>query len=217
VQAWSTALPWTLLQSSAANGIQVYKELMAASNTNIPPLPHTPLLAHDLVTMCYYQPIFFECPTCHNVFNRGGDDVECEDYVRTRAREMARVKKWREGSQERAPPTPFIFGWCMQNGNTERDPIAVVSKNACGTCLDAGWGGQGCHPSPTDSEASMRFTHNGYLSPQVQAPLTPLTSIEDELDGNKMELDFPVLDAPSKQPLLGMPIQYLIDDLFLHS
>lgn len=183
---------------------------MTVSNANNPPPPHTPLLVHDLVTMCYYQPIFFECPTCHNVLNRGGEDIECEDYVQTRDREMTRMKKWREGSQERAPPTPFIFGWCIQNGNTDRDPVAVVSGKACGTCMGAGWSGESSHSSPTDSEASMTFTHNGYLSPHVQVPLTPLTSIEDELDGNKMELDFPMLDAPSKQLLVGISIRCLI-------
>lgn len=142
--------------------------------------------------------MFFECPTCHNVFNRGGEDIECEDYVQTREREMARMKKWREGSKERAPPTPFIFGWCIQNGNTDRDPITVVSKRACGTCMDAGWSGESTYPSPSDSEASMSFTRDGYLSPQVQAPLTPLTSIEDELDHDKMELDFPTQGVPGE-------------------
>jgi len=145
--------------------------------------------------MCHYQPIFFECPSCHNVFSRGGEDRECKDYIQTRDREMARMHRWREGSRERAPPTPFIFGWCQRYGVTEKNPVTVVSGKACETCIDGGWSGESNRPSPSDSEAS--FTHDRYLSPGVQAPPTPLTSIEDDLDNDKMELDFPTLDASS--------------------
>jgi len=99
------------------------------------------------------------------------------------------MQKWREGSRERAPPTPFIFGWCTKNGKTEKDPVTVVSGRACESCIDAGWGS---HPSPTESERSFSFLHDRHLSPGVQAPLTPLTSIEDDLDKDKMQLDFPV-------------------------
>jgi hypothetical protein len=109
---------------------------------------------------------------------------------------MTRMHKWREGSRERAPPTPFIFGWCRKYGKTERDPVTVVSEKACESCLDARWNGESNHPSPSDSEASTGFARDRWLSPDVQAPPTPLTSIEDELDGDKMELDFPTLDAP---------------------
>jgi len=154
------------------------------SNVNNPHPLITSLLAHDLATMCYHQPMFFECPACHNVFSRGGEDRECRDYIQTRDREMARMQRWREGSRERAPPTPFIFGWCTRNGNTTENPITVVSERACETCIDAGWSGGSNHPSPSDSEASMRFMHDRYLSPGVQAPLTPLTSIEDDLVSN---------------------------------
>jgi len=147
--------------------------------------------------------MFFECPTCRNVFSRGGEDRECRDYIQTRDREMARMHKWREGSRERAPPTPFIFGWCRRNGNTTEDPITVVSQKPCETCIDAGWSGGSSHPSPSDSEAS--FMHDRYLSPRVQAPLTPLTSIGDDLDNDKMELDFPMLDAPADAK--GRPIR----------
>lgn len=149
-------------------------------------------------TMCYYQPIFFECPACRNVVSRSGEDRECKDYIQTRDREMTRMHKWREGSRERAPPTPFIFGWCQKYGKTERDPVTVVSEKACESCLDARWTGGINHPSPSDSEASTSFVHDRWLlSPNVQAPLTPLTSVEDELDSDKMELDFPTFDAPS--------------------
>ena len=158
----------------------------------------TPLLTHDLITMCYHQPIFFECPACHNVFSRGGEDRECKDYIRTRDREMGRMQKWREGSRERAPPSPFIFGWCRRNGNTTKEPINVVSERPCETCIDGRWSGESNHPSPSGSEASTSFTHDRYLSPRVQAPLTPLTSIEDDLDKDKMELDFPMSGAPGK-------------------
>lgn len=139
--------------------------------------------------------MFFECPTCHNVVERGGEERECEDYIKTMRREKARVDKWREGSRERAPPTPFIYGWCTENGNTTKNPITIVSPNPCGTCIDAGWGGGINHPSPSDSEASTSFMGDGYLSPRMQAPLTPLTSIGDELDNDKMELDFPMLNG----------------------
>ena len=150
--------------------------------------------------MCYYQPFFLECPTCHNVFSRGGEDRECGDYIRTRDREMGRMQKWREGSRERAPPTPFIFGWCRKNGKTDRNPVTVVSDQACEPCLDARWGGGSNRPSPSDSEASASFAHDRYLSisPEVRAPPTPLTSIEDDLDKDKIELDFPMLDASSE-------------------
>ena len=146
--------------------------------------------------MCYYQPFFLECPTCHKVFSRGGEDKECGDYIRTRDREMARMYKWREGSRERAPPTPFIFGWCKKNGKTDRNPVTVVSDRTCDSCLDPRWGGSN-HPSPSDSEASTSFAHDRYLSPEVRAPPTPLTSIEDDLDKDKLELDFPT-DASSE-------------------
>ena len=162
-----------------------------------------PPLLHDHFTMCYYQPIFVECPACRNVVSREGKDRECKDYIQTRDREMARMHRWRAGSRERAPPTPFIFGWCQKYGKTERDPVTVVSERACESCLDARWTGEGNHPSPSDSETSMNFARDGWLSPHVQAPLTPLTSIEDELDNDKMELDFPSsLDAPGGWTLL---------------
>ena len=106
---------------------------------------------------------------------------------------MGRMHKWREGSRERAPPTPFIFGWCKKNGQTERNPVVVVSERACETCVDAGWSGESDHPSPSDSEAS--YAHDMYLSPEVQVPLSPLTSVEDDLDNDKLELDFPMLDG----------------------
>ena len=102
------------------------------------------------------------------------------------------MQKWREGSRERAPPTPFIFGWCKKNGQTERNPIVVVSQKACDPCLS----GEGDYPSPSDSEAS--FAYDRYLSPEVQVPPSPLTSAEDDLDSDKIELDFPMLDAPGK-------------------
>lgn len=108
------------------------------------------------------------------------------------------MHKWREGSRERAPPTPFIFGWCRKNGETEKDPVTVVSEKACESCLNARWVGESNRPSPSDSEASAGFLRDRWLSPDVQTPLTPMTSIEDELDGDKMELDFPTLDAPGK-------------------
>ena len=160
--------------------------------------------------MCYYQPFFLECPACHSVFSRGGEDGECEDYIRTRDKEMARMNRWREGSQERAPPTPFIFGWCRENGMTDRNPVTVVSERACGPCMDAGWSRGSNRPSPSDSERSTSFMHDRYLSPEMQAPPTPLTSIEDDLDHDKMELDFPMVDVPSKQPLVGILVQCLI-------
>jgi len=100
------------------------------------------------------------------------------------------MRKWREGSRERAPPTPFIFGWCKRNGDTTKDPITVVSERACEACVAAGSRGQSNRPSPSDSDASS--VYNRYLSPGVRAPLTPLTSIEDELDKDKMALDFPM-------------------------
>lgn len=161
------------------------------SNTNNPPLEnYPPSFTHDLSTMCHYQPIFLECPACRNVISRNGEDRECKDYIQMRDREMARMHRWREGSRERAPPTPFIFGWCQKYGKTERDPVTVVCKWACASCVDAGWRGESNYPSPSDSEASTGFAR----SPDVQAPLTPLTSIEDELDNDKMELDFPTQD-----------------------
>lgn len=141
--------------------------------------------------MCYYQAILFECPACHNVFDRGGKDKECRDYIQTRDREMARMQKWREGSRERAPPTPFIFGWCRKHGRVEKDPVTVVTLKACEPCLDARWSGESNYPSPSGSETSTSFAPDRYLSPEVQVPLTPLTSIEDDLDSDKMELDFP--------------------------
>ncbi|KAF9652306.1 hypothetical protein BDM02DRAFT_3109301 [Thelephora ganbajun] len=165
----------------------------------------TPLLPHDLVAMCYYRPIVFECPACRNVVSRGGEDRECKDYIQTRDREMARMQKWREGSRERAPPTPFIFGWCQKYGKTEKNQVTVVSEMACELCLDAGWSGENNHPSPSDSEASTSLMHNRWLSPEVRAPLTPLTSIEDELDNDKMELDFPVQDTPANSK--GRPVR----------
>lgn len=148
--------------------------------------------------MCYYQPIVFECPACHSAFSRGGEDRECDDYIRIRDWEMGRMREWREGSRERAPPTPFIFGWCTTNGRTERNPVTVVSHKACEPCLDAGWGGESNLPSPSSSEASTSFTRDSYLSPEVRAPLTPLTSVEDDLDNDKIQLDFPMLDAYSE-------------------
>lgn len=159
--------------------------------------------------MCHYQPIFFECPACRNVISRGGQDRECQDYIQTRDREMGRMHKWREGSRERAPPTPFIFGWCQRYGKTERDPVAVVLDKACESCLDAGWNGESNQPSPSDSEASMSFGRDRWFSPEVQTPLTPLTSIEDELDRDKMELDFPAPGTLGKQPLLRTPAHHL--------
>jgi len=118
------------------------------------------------------------------------------------------MQKWREGSRERAPPTPFIFGWCKKNGQTERNPITVVSHRACDPCLDAGWSGESDYPSPTDSEAS--FAHDRYLSPEVQVPPSPLTSAEDELDNDKIELDFPMLDTPGECRPVGISIGCLI-------
>jgi hypothetical protein len=111
---------------------------------------------------------------------------------------MARMYRWREGSRERAPPTPFIFGWCQKYGRTEKDPVTVVSDKACESCIDARWSGESNHPSPSDSEASTSFGRDGLLWPGVHAPLTPLTSIEDELDRDKMELDFPMQSGPGK-------------------
>lgn len=87
---------------------------------------------------------------------------------------------------------------------TEKDPVTVVSEKACESCLDARWTGESNHPSPSDSEASMGFVGDRWMSPDVQAPLTPLTSIEDELDSDKMELDF-----PGKQILLWTSVWYL--------
>ena len=103
---------------------------------------------------------------------------------------MARMQKWREGSRERAPPTPFIFEWCKRNGNTTKDPITVLAGRACEACVDAGWKGQSNRPSPSNSETSSGYDR--YLSPGVRALPTPLTSIEDELDKDKMTLDFPM-------------------------
>jgi hypothetical protein len=108
------------------------------------------------------------------------------------------MQKWREGSRERAPPTPFSFGWCQKYGKTERDPVVVVSHKACESCLDAGWSGESNLPSPSESEASASSVRDRWLSPDVQVPLTPLTSIEDELDRDKMELDFPTPDTPGE-------------------
>lgn len=112
------------------------------------------------------------------------------------------MHKWREGSRERAPPTPFIFGWCRKYGKTEKDPVTVASEDACESCLDTRWNGEINRPSPSDSETSTTFARDRLLSPDIQVPLTPLTSIEDELDRDKMELDFPTLDAPGKQTLI---------------
>lgn len=177
------------------------KELVVFSTTDSPlPKNHPSSLPHNRFTMCHYQPIIVECPACRNVVSRGGEDRECRDYIKTRDREMGRMHRWREGSRERAPPTPFIFGWCRKYGKTERDPVIVVSEKACDSCPDARWND---HPSPSDSEASTSFVRDGWLSPDVQTPLTPLTSIEDELDSDKMELDFPTLDAPGKWTHLG--------------
>lgn len=118
------------------------------------------------------------------------------------------MHKWREGSRERAPPTPFIFGWCRKNGKTDKNPVTVVSSKACEPCIDAGWSGESNLPSPSDSERSSGFVHDRYLSPQVQAPLTPLTSIEDDLDNDKMELDFPMLDGTGKsRPVAGASVR----------
>lgn len=196
--------PWPLLRGFPASGTRIYKERVVFGGTDNPLLKNHPSsLPHDLFTMCYYQPIFVECPACRNVVSRGGEDRECKDYTQTRDREMGRMQNWREGSRERAPPTPFIFGWCQKYGNTDKDPVTVVSERACESCLDARWTRERNNPSPSDSEGSTSFAHDGWLSPDVQVPLTPLTSIEDELDRDKMELDFPTLGAPGKQILLG--------------
>lgn len=180
----------------ATGGTRIYKELMVATNTSSPPPLITLPLAH-LIAMCYYQPIIFECPACHGVAGRGVKDKECRDYIQTRDREMGRMQKWREGSRERAPPTPFIFGWCRKNGRAERDPVTVVSDKPCETCTDAGWSGESNLPSPSGSETNAGFAHDRYRSPEVQAPPSPPTSIEDDLDDDKIELDF-TPDAPSK-------------------
>ena len=148
--------------------------------------------------MCYYQPLFLEWPTCYNVVSRGGQDRGCKDYIQTRDREMARMYKWREGSRERAPPDPLIFGWCQRYGKTKKDPVTVVFEKACESCLDGTWSGESNLPSPSDSEASTSFGRDRLLSPGVYAPLTPLTSIEDELDRDKMELDFPMEGGSGK-------------------
>jgi len=79
--------------------------------------------------------------------------------------------------------------------------VIVVSEKACELCIDAGWSGR---PSPSDSEAS--FAHDRYFSPEVQAPPSPLTSIEDDLDNDKIELDFPMLDAPGKHQTIRISI-----------
>lgn len=184
-----------LLHGFAASRIRIYKERTLLSRIIHLPLQNQNLLSsftHNNSTMCHYQPISFECPACHNVVSRGGEERECKDYIQTRDREMARMHRWREGSRERAPPTPFIFGWCQKYGSTEKDPVTVVSGRPCESCLGTRWNGDSARPSPSDSEASVGFARDGWLSPGVQAPLTPLTSIEDELDRDKMELDFPM-------------------------
>lgn len=111
---------------------------------------------------------------------------------------MARMHKWKEGSRERAPPTPFVFGWC-EYGNTERDPVTVVSEKACEACLGP----------PSDNGATTSFVHGmSLLSSNVQALPSPLASVEDELDKDKLELDFPMFDALGKLALPGTYVGY---------
>lgn len=89
---------------------------------------------HDLEDMCLYENVLNQYTKCgHEVRMDRCLVRECSRYLRRAAKYYEMDQKWREGSQERCPPTPFNFSSCSQ---TELRPemVSRVVQEACWDC-----------------------------------------------------------------------------------
>lgn len=87
--------------------------------------------------MCLYENVINQYTKCgHEVKMDHCLVHECSSYLRRAAKYYEMDQRWREGSQERCPPTPFNFSACSQ---TELRPqvVSKVVPDACWECVAA--------------------------------------------------------------------------------
>jgi len=154
--------------------------------------------------MCHYENVTQEFSSCGHEIQRPGviPIQECEQYLRRLQRYRKADKKWREGSQERCPPTPFnmhscptrvvkpervfrkVAGLCWQCEATTKScevPRLRVEVREWKDYRDDSW--RGLTP---ESEAGTSYDDDFDFNTDGLSPMSPPVS-SSEADSEEME------------------------------
>ena len=85
--------------------------------------------------MCIYENVTERFISCgHDVCGFGPMTQQCPKYIKRLARFREADRKWREGSQERCPPTPFNMYSCSEKDIASKRVLINV-PGLCWRCI----------------------------------------------------------------------------------
>jgi hypothetical protein len=132
-----------------------------------------------------YENITEHYKSCgHDVPGCGPLMYNCLRYLKQLARFREADRKWREGSQERCPPTPFNMFSCSDRQTAPKMLLVEVS-GSCWSCID--------RAKRTDLRVKVRswgdydeglcrlppYNDAGYETDVIEPPLSPVPSTSD--------------------------------------
>jgi len=88
-----------------------------------------------IIPMCIYENVTERFASCgHDICGFGPMTKQCPKYIKRLARFREADRKWREGSQERCPPTPFNMFSCSERDIASKRVLINV-PGLCWKCV----------------------------------------------------------------------------------
>jgi len=148
--------------------------------------------------MCVYENIIQHYKSCgHDGPGDGALVYNCPRYLKRLARFREADRKWREGSQERCPPTPFNMFSCSERVLTPKTLLVEV-PGSCWQCIDRArqtdlrvkvrnWAE--CDDGLFNRRMPAAYSDAGYETDVIEPPPLSPISLSSEEEGSLMYHD----------------------------